>query len=197
MQLNMPSVVHAVPAAIAEPVPVVLVLAGAAEDATTVALVVALEAAPEAPALDAGAELATGLMVSVGYGAGGGINIPGAADVATVTNTPPCPGDEAAELALAEVALDAAAEVTAVATEPEPAEATTLDATAALVTPQDGPEGGVGVAVAVPSFSRESPGLGKARSWESAVRQSVLGIFATNMSGRALYAAVSRSTNWV
>jgi hypothetical protein len=48
----------------------------------------------------------------------------------------------------------------------------------------------------VPSFSTESPGLGKARSVESTVPHPLL-ILAVNMFGRALKAAVSRSMSWV
>jgi len=70
-------------------------------------------------------------------------------------------------------------------------------AVAAALTPQDGPLGAVGVAVAVPNWSRESPGSGNARSWESAVTQEVVGMLATNMSGKALNAVVSRSISMV
>lgn len=162
MQLNMPSVVHAVPAAIADPVPV---LAGAAEEAMGVAL--------EATALDFTTEDATG-AAEVATGA--------EADVATVTKTPPWPAEVALEAA-AEVALEAT-EVTTEAPDPDPAEAAPVaPATAA---PQDGPVGATGFAVAVPKSSRESPGFGNIRSVESTVPQDSWGIFATNMFGRAL-----------
>jgi hypothetical protein len=175
MQFHIPSVVHAVPATIADPVPTVLVLAGAADEATGVTL--------ETTALDVRMVDATGAEVA----------FPVDADVATVTKTPPWLADA---LAFADVALEAAAEVTAVVLDPdpEPADAAPVATTAE---PQPVPMGGDGVAVARPNCSRESPGFGNARSWESSVLQVDVGMLAMNIFGRALYAAVSRSTNWV
>lgn len=177
MQFHSPSVVQAVPAAMAEPVPVVPellplpVLAGAAEDATGV----------EATTLEAtdatGVEEANGAEV--------------AWDDGTVAKTPPEIG-AAEEVATAAevVALEAAAEV---AEDPDPAVAVALPETAF---PHPAPVGATGVAVEMPSCSSESPGLGNFKSWES-TEVHWLPMFAVNISGRALYAAVSRSISWV
>jgi hypothetical protein len=50
--------------------------------------------------------------------------------------------------------------------------------------------------VAIPKFSTDSPGFGNRRSVLSTVLQPGP-ILATNISGRALKAAMSRSANWV
>jgi hypothetical protein len=50
--------------------------------------------------------------------------------------------------------------------------------------------------VASPSCSTELPGLGNSRSVESLVMQP-LPMLAVNISGRALYALISRSISWV
>lgn len=162
----------------AEPDPVVPelvpVLAGVEEEATGEEAMTALDAA----ALD----MATTVADET---AGEPVGI--APDGETVMKTPPeaeaaeaCAGAEvgATEEAAAELALEGAP----------------VAATAAA---QDGPVGADGVAVAVPNCSRESPGAGNLRSVESTVPQSELGMFATNMLGKASYAAVSRSTNMV
>lgn len=148
MQFHSPSVVQAVPAVIAEPVPVVPVLAG------------------------------------VGEAAGAEVALDAPADDAIVAKTPPvAAGDEDATTAAGVVVLDAVA-----------IEAPPVATTAA---PQDGP---VGVAVAEvdnPNCSSESPGSGKTTSFESWVLHEDVGILATNMFGRALNAAVSRSISMV
>lgn len=155
MQFHSPSVVQAVPAVIAEPVPVVPVLAG------------------------------------VGEAAGAEVALDAPADDAIVAKTPPvAAGDEDATTAAGVVVLDAAAlEAPPVAIEAPPV--------ATTAAPQDGP---VGVAVAEvdnPNCSSESPGSGKTTSFESWVLHEDVGILATNMFGRALNAAVSRSISMV
>lgn len=167
MQFHVPSVVHAVPAAIADPVPVVPVLAG-----------VDAEEAFEAGALDATglAEVADAL----------------AADVATVAKTPPETGFEeatpAADEALgAEVAADEAA---VVAPDPElpvavapPQPVGGAVAAAAVDPPKDSTESpGLGNTTSDESLVPQPPAP-KMLAW--------------NMSGRALKAAVSRSMSWV
>jgi len=135
----MPSVVQAVPAAIALPVPVVPVLAGAPALAATEA---------------AGLGATTGLAATGGAATGAAVAELGVtADEATVAKTPP-------ESAGADVATDAA-EVSRGAAGPP------VGAAPALVLPQLAPTGGDGDAVAVPRSSRESPGAGNLRSVES------------------------------
>lgn len=95
----------------------------------------------------------------------------------------------AEEATTAEEALEAGAEV---AEDPEPAVA---DAPATVL-PHPDPVGATGVAVAVPSCSTESPGEGNFKSVESTVPQ-LFPMFAVNMFGRALNAAVSRSMSMV
>lgn len=153
MQFHSPSVVQAVPAAMAEPapvVPVLPVLAAVDEDATGVEAL-ALETADAT-----GVEEATGAEVA--------LDAP--ADDATVAKTPPvATGDEEATTA-AEVALEAAAVVALdAAAEVAPAVAVAPPETAL---PQPVPVGVARAAeVAVPSCSTESPGFGKRRSVES------------------------------
>lgn len=180
MQFHSPSVVQAVPAVMAEPVPVVPVLpvlAAVDEDATGVEAM-ALEAT-EATGVEeaAGAEVAWEAAPE---------------DAGTVAKTPPvAAGDEEAATAAEVVAFEAAADV---AEDPEPAVADAPPETAA---PQPVPVGVArAVEVAVPSCSTESPGFGKRRSVESCVPQPLL-MLATNMSGRASNAAVSRSISIV
>lgn len=145
MQFHSPSVVQVVPAAMAEPVPVVPVLpvlAAVDEDATGV----------EARALE------TADATGVDEATGAEVAMEAPAEDATVAKTPPvAAGDEEATTA-AEVATDAAAEVA-------PAVA---DAPPETAFPQPVPVGVArAVEVAVPSCSTESPGFGKRRSVES------------------------------
>jgi len=175
MQFHIPSVVQAVPAAIALPVPVVPVLAGLATGAAELAATEAtgLEATTGLAATE---EAATGAAVAEVW-------VP--ADEATVAKTPPetAGADEAATGA--EVATDAAE----VAPVPDPP---VVAAAPATVLPHDDPVGATGVAVDPPSSSRESPGAGNLRSVESTVPQP-LPMFAVNIFGSASKAAVSRS----
>jgi len=169
MQFHIPSVVHAVPAAIADPVPVVPVLAGVAADATGVDA--AAGAAGDAMGLEAATDAAGAEVASDPV-----------EELAMVAKTPP--GTPVPELAGADEAWVAAGVELA-------------PAAAATDAPQDGPVGGFGVSVAKPNCSRDSPGSGNARSCESWVVQVAAGIFATNIFGRALKAAWSRSMSWV
>jgi len=176
MQFHIPSVVHAVPAAVADPDPVVPVLAGGEADATGVDA--AGGAACDAMGLEAAAD-ATGAEVACDPDEG----------LATVAKTPP--GRPVPEAAGADEAWGAAG------AELAPAPDDPVAAGAATTAPQDGPVGGLGVSVDNPNCSREAPGSGKARSCESWVVQVVAGIFATNILGRELKAAWSRSMSWV
>lgn len=171
MQFHIPSVVQAVPAAIALPVPVVPVLAGLAAGAAELAAT-GLEATT---GLAAAEDATTGAAVA-------GVCVP--AEEATVAKTPPetAGADDAAG---AEVATEAAE----VAPVPDPP---VVAAAPATVLPHDDPVGATGVAVDPPSSSRESPGAGNLRSVESTVPQP-LPMFAVNISGSALKAVWSRS----
>jgi len=138
MQFHSPSVVQAVPAVMAEPVPVVPVLvpvlAAVDEDATGVEATTTLEAADAT-----GVDEATATEV---------------ADEATVAKTPPETEAEAEEATLAaEVAWEATTELAP--DEPPVAEAQVPVGVARALD------------VAAPSCSTESPGLGKRRSVES------------------------------
>lgn len=169
MQFHIPSVLQALPATSAvpdpdDPVDVPELAAGDADEATGLATGAALDAC-------VGAADATGAEVAWL-----------AADVGTVAKTPP--GTLADEVAAFWVAVGEEA-----AAEDAPPVATGV----APVAPQDGPVGDLGVIVAKPNWSRESPGSGNAASVESIVSQLSTGMFATNMFGRALNAAVSRS----
>jgi hypothetical protein len=168
IQFHIPSVVQAVPAVKAPAVEVVPVLAGVDAEATGVEATGATdEALGEEDTTGAGAEVATGVF-----------------EVATVAKTPPETAGAETATEAAEVALETTAEVGLV---PVPAVPV-----AAMVDPQAAPLGSTGVAVELPSRSRESPGDGNFRSVESTVLQS-LPMLAVNMFGRALNAAVSRS----
>lgn len=185
MQFQSPSGVQALPAVIAEPEPVVPllvpVLAELEADATGVEATDATGDL-EAAALETGATLtcaaeeATELVAAAGEFEDGD----------TVMNTPP-ETDAAEDVGAFVVAGEEAAALEApVATVPDPV--------AHAV-----PTGSDGVAVAVPNLSTESPGSGNSRSDESTVLQALLGdcAFATNIFGRALNAAVSRSMSMV
>lgn len=135
--------------------------------------------------------LETADATGVDKAAGAEVALDAPADEATVAKTPPvAAGDEDATTAAEVVALDAAAlEAPPVALEAPPV--------ATTAAPQDGP---VGVAVAEvdnPFCSSESPGSGKTTSIESWVLHEDVGILATNMFGRALNVAVSRSISMV
>lgn len=187
MQFHSPSVVQAVPAAKAEPeplVPVLLpVLAGVEEDATTVEatdltgeLAAALEtgATERVVADEATEEVARAGELEVGD---------------TVMKTPP--ETDAVDAGATEVlAEDPAAELTAEAGPAVPDAPTTAF-------PQAVPVGAAVADVDSPFCSRESPGSGKTTSLESTVAHSLTGMLATNMLGKALYAAVSRSMSMV
>lgn len=150
MQFHIPSVVQAVPAAIAVPVPVVPVpvLTGAADETT------------EGVADDATTGLAgDATEVEVACGA---------ADDEIEAKTPPDTAGAAVAWELDEAVAAAAA----------------TDA------PHDGPDGRA--SENDPNRSTESPGLGNWVSKVSLLVQDEAGMFATNISGRALNAA-SRS----
>jgi len=158
IQFHIPSVVQAVPAAMAEPDPLVPVLvpvlAGVEEDATGVEAIDATGAALETGATVAiVADEATGEAAAVADAA---------EDGATVTKTPPEAAGDEARTALEVTWEPACCAVDEPAAGPADAEAP------ATAFPQELP---VGVAradeVAVPSCSTESPGLGNRRSVES------------------------------
>jgi hypothetical protein len=163
MQFHIPSVVQAVPAAIADPEPVVPVLAGVDAD----------------EAWDGAALEATGLAAE-GAGAWEAAEAvaktPPGGDNADAAGADEATGDEATG---ADVGAD---EAPVVAPDPEPP-------VGAAAFPQDEPVGAAAAVEAVdpPRDSTESPGFGKMTSFESTVEQPSF-MFATNMSGSALKA---------
>ncbi len=182
MQFHIPSVVHAVPAVIAEPEPVVPVLAGVAAGETGVDATGAGEAAGcDAAALDGettGAEVACGPVDEVGI----------------VAKTPP---ERAVFVPTgAGEAFAGGGVVAGAAAAGDPDADVPLGATATAAAHPDP----VGVLraeeVARPSCSRESPGFGKITSVELMVPQP-LPIFAVKILGKALKAAWSRSMSCV
>jgi len=109
----------------------------------------------------------------------------------TVANTPPDPLEVEETTWEADVKADDGDVEADVATGGEPEEAPG-EPVAAVAVAHPVPVAGEGVAVAVPNKSSESPGSGNSRSVESWVVHP-LPILATNILGRALYVAASRS----
>jgi len=180
MQFHIPSVVHAVPAVIAEPEPVVPVLAGVAAGETGVDATGAGEPAScDAAALDGettGAEVACVPVDEVGI----------------VAKTPP---EKAVFVPTgADEACVGAGVVAAAAGDPDADVPVAATATAAA---HPDPVGVLRAEeVARPSCSRESPGFGKITSVALMVPQP-LPIFAVKILGKALKAAWSRSMSCV
>jgi len=166
----MPSVVHAVPAAIALPDPEVPDVEGL----ETIELAAGEAAAGEAAGTDEAAAEASGAAADAA-----GCSL---AKGATVAKTPP------REAAAAEVCATAGAEVAAGAAEVAAGAAPLVAAAPATTAPHEAPVGAVrALLVARPSCSTESPGSGNRTSVESTVPHPLL-TFATNMFGSALYA---------
>lgn len=142
MQFHIPSVVHAVPAVIAEPEPVVPVLAG-------------VEAETGVEATGAGEPTGCDATALDGETTGAEVGFVPVDEVGIVAKTPPerpvfvPTGAGEACVGTGVVAGGAAAE------DPEDPVAA-----GAFTAPQDGPFGSTGVPVAKPNCSNESPGLG-------------------------------------